>query len=196
MKKLLSITLAFILCFSLLGCSSKPQIESAPSSQQLPDTSVQSQEESISIVLRPEPGTIGPVFDKDVIYDENDIRITALYLGASYTGLNIYFKIENNSENSIIIQTRNETVNEEEIGVIGFVMAAQAGARETVIDRATLLFSNIEEKGIYNFNDIYELEFSFYIFIDEPREVIDESGLINLKPVEGSIGVEESITVT
>ena len=198
MKKILSALMVFIIIFSLSGCSSKPQDEGEPSSQQ--DTSVQSQseivdsqEESTSVGTRPENGTIGPVFDKDVIYDENDIKITVLYLGSSHTGINIYFKIENNSDTAIIIQTRNETVNGEGVGVIGFVMAAPVGARETVIDRAIIFYTDVEEKGIYNFNDIYELEFSFYIFVDEPREVIDESALISLKPIKGSVGVEEGI---
>ena len=175
MKKALSLLLAIMLCFSMAGCA---------------------KEQHVSTEIRPEVGTIGPVFDKDVIYDNNGIKITALYLSSSYSWISVCFKIENNTNTPISIFASEKRINGESVGSGAFLLVLKAEAGETVIDDAFLQYSYIEEMGIYNYEDIFEIEFSLLIYTvnaDETRNLIEETKIIKLKPVAGSTGIEEVI---
>ncbi len=122
---------------------------------------------------------------EQVLYDENDIKITATGLEDSWLGTELQVLIENNSSQSITIQARNANVNGY---MVPTVMSADVAAGKKANDSLTFETSGLKECGIDN---IATMEFLFHIFDSESWDEIVDTDVIT---VETSIA--ESYTQT
>ena len=123
--------------------------------------------------------------EEQVLYDENDIKITATGLEDSWLGTELQVLIENNSSQSITIQARNANVNGY---MVPTVMSADVAAGKKANDSLTFETSGLKECGIDN---IATMEFLFHIFDSESWDEIVDTDVIT---VETSIA--ESYTQT
>ena len=123
--------------------------------------------------------------EEQVLYDENDIKITATGLEDSWLGTELQVLIENNSSQSITIQARNANVNGY---MVPTMMSADVAAGKKANDSLTFETSGLKECGIDN---IATMEFLFHIFDSESWDEIVDTDVIT---VETSIA--ESYTQT
>lgn len=113
--------------------------------------------------------------EEQVLYDENDIKITATGLEDSWLGTELQVLIENNSSQSITIQARNANVNGY---MVPTVMSADVAAGKKANDSLTFETSGLKECGIDN---IATMEFLFHIFDSESWDEIVDTDVITVE---------------
>lgn len=113
--------------------------------------------------------------EEQVLYDENDIKITATGLEDSWLGTELQILIENNSSQSITIQARNANVNGY---MVPTVMSADVAAGKKANDSLTFETSGLKECGIDN---IATMEFLFHIFDSESWDEIVDTDVITVE---------------
>lgn len=111
----------------------------------------------------------------EVIYEKNSIKIVAKELITdTLFGPELKLYIYNGSDQSITVQTRDDSVN-------GFMVTTVAsfeiGAGKHCVDEITFLSSDLEENEI---TEITEYEFSLHIFNSDKWGTIDDSDPIVL----------------
>lgn len=154
-----------ILCLSLfgamaLGSGSSDSTDAKNGSKDAGDATVN---ESVDVTI-----------DEQVIYDENDIKITATGLDDGFMGTELELLIENNSSQSITVQARNANVNG---FMVGTMMSADVAAGKKANDSLTFETSGLKECGIEN---IANMEFYFHIFDSESWDEIVDTDVISI----------------
>ena len=113
--------------------------------------------------------------EEQVLYDENNIKITATGMEDSLFGTDLKLLIENNSGKSITVQARNSNVNGY---MVDTMMSADVASGKKANDSLTFQTSGLKESGI---EQIAEMEFSFYIFDSDTWDTILETDLITVR---------------
>lgn len=113
--------------------------------------------------------------EEQVLYDENDIKITATGMEDSLFGTDLKLLIENNSGKSITVQARNSNVNGY---MVDTMMSADVASGKKANDSLTFQTSGLKDSGI---EQIAEMEFSFYIFDSDTWDTILETDLITVR---------------
>lgn len=154
-----------ILCLSLfgamaLGSGSSDSTDAKNGSKDAGDSTVN---ESVDVTI-----------DEQVIYDENDIKITATGIDDGFMGTELALLIENNSSQSITVQARNANVNG---FMVGTMMSADVAAGKKANDSLTFETSGLKECGIEN---IANMEFYFHIFDSESWDEIVDTDVISI----------------
>nr|MCR5796728.1 hypothetical protein [Eubacterium sp.] len=129
------------------------------------NSSEKSEEENTSVEV---------TIDEQVIYNENDIVITATGIEDSWLGTELKLLIENNSSESITVQARNANVNGY---MVETMMSADVAAGKKANDSLTFETSGLKECGIEN---IATMEFYFHIFDSETWDEIVDTNVIKL----------------
>lgn len=112
--------------------------------------------------------------EEQVLYDENDIKITATGLETGMFGTDLKLLIENNSDTNYTVQSRNTSVN-------GFMiepmMSVDVAAGKKANDTLSFMSSQFEECGV---EKIANMELSFHIFDTETWEENIDSSMISI----------------
>ena len=120
-----------------------------------------------------EAGAVATITEQ-VLYDENDIRITATGLEDGLFGTELQLLIENNSGQGITVQARNANVNGY---MVSTMMSADVAAGKKANDSLTFETSGLKECGI---ETIATMEFSFHIFNTESWDDIADTEVIKV----------------
>ncbi len=114
--------------------------------------------------------------DEQVLYDENDIKITATGIDVEDTvyGAELKLLIENNSSQDITVQTGNVSVNGY---MMSAIMSANVVAGKKANDTLTFYSSELEECGI---DQIATIEVSFVFLNSDSYETISTSDMITV----------------
>ncbi len=130
------------------------------------DTKTDSQASAVSSKAADKDVTI----EEAVLFDQDDIVITAKSLNMKgFFGPEVKLLIENNSERSVTVQTRNTSVNGY---MVETMLSADVAPSKKANDELTLMRSDLEAAGI---TTIADLEFSFHIFDSESWDTIIDS---------------------
>ena len=113
--------------------------------------------------------------EEQVLYDQNDIKITATGLEDGWMGTELKLLIENNSSQGIVVQARNANVNG---FMVDTMMSADVAAGKKANDSLTFMTSGLKECGI---DGIAEMEFYFHIFESESWSEIVDTDVITVK---------------
>lgn len=111
---------------------------------------------------------------EQVLYDENDIRITATGLEDGLFGTELQLFIENNSSQGVTVQARNANVNGY---MVSTMMSADVAAGKKANDSLTFETSGLKECGI---ETIATMEFSFHIFNTESWDDVADTEVIKV----------------
>ena len=111
---------------------------------------------------------------EQVLYDENDIKITATGLEDGLFGTELQLLIENNSGQGVTVQARNANVNGY---MVSTMMSADVAAGKKANDSLTFETSGLKECGI---ETIATMEFSFHIFNTESWDDIADTEVIQV----------------
>lgn len=173
MKKIISIALAATLAISMVGCSSGAASSSAGSTpQETTSQAASSQAMQAETVTADEPSTI----QEQVIYDKNDMKITATALDQSgMFGPEVKMLIENNGAANRTVQTEYCSANGY---MIESMMSCDVAAGKKANDGLTLMESDLTTCGVGKFTDI---TFNLVIIDSDSYERVDVSDLITLE---------------
>lgn len=104
--------------------------------------------------------------EEQVLYEGNDIKITATGLEDGIFGTELRLIVENNSSKAVTIQARNANVNG---FMINTIMSVDVAAGKKANDSLTFETSGLEDCGI---DQIATMEFSFHIMDSETWDEI------------------------
>lgn len=113
--------------------------------------------------------------EEQVLYDANDIKITATGLEDGLFGTELKLSIENNSSQNITVQARNANVNGY---MVSTMMSVDVAAGKKANDSLTFETSGLKECGI---ETIATMEFLFHIFDSESWDDIVNTDVITLE---------------
>ena len=116
----------------------------------------------------------GATIEEQVLFDENDIKITATGMEDSWAGTKLTLLIENNSAKGITVQARNANVNGY---MVDTMMSADVAAGKKSNDGLTFQTSGLKECGI---EQIATMEFIFHIFDSETWDEIVDTDVIKI----------------
>ena len=112
--------------------------------------------------------------EEQVIFDLNDIKITVTGLEDGFYGTNLKVLIENNSDKSIIVQTRDSNVNG---FMVDTMFSPDVAAGKKVNDEITFMTSGLKDCGI---EDIASMEFEIIVIDEESWTHVVESDVIKI----------------
>lgn len=103
-----------------------------------------------------------------VIFEENGIKITSQGISSDshFMGPSMILFIENNTDQNVIIQSDNVSVNG---FMVNPIMSCNIAANKKAITGLTFMNSELEENGIEN---ITQVEMSFTIFDDSLKDIV------------------------
>jgi hypothetical protein len=179
MKKHLSLLFAIIMAFSLVAC--------ADTSQDIPITGTQEaefptepssarDEPSIDVSYVPSPSERSMVsVDEQILLDQNNIIITLKSLiFDEWRSPELRILVENNSEKSIEIQTRDGAVN----GImVDAYLFANVEPGKKLNEGIILSSSDLEQAGIATIKDI---EFTFFAYDLNLQDTVFSSEIIHI----------------
>jgi len=168
LKKLITIIVVFILTFIVTACG-----DADVNDDKTPvDESTENNENAVD---NKETETQEVTLEEQVIYDENDIKVTVKgFEDESTFGPEIKVLIENNSAQNITVQTRKSSIN----GLMVETMfSADVAAGKKANDAITFTDTELEVSGISTIKDI---EFELYIIDADSWDEIAVSDLIKL----------------
>lgn len=110
--------------------------------------------------------------EEQVLYDENNIKITATGMEDGFFGTELKLIIENNSDKSITVQARNCNVNG---FMVSTMMSVDVAAGKKANDSLTFETSGLKDCGI---ESIATMEFVFHIFDTESWDTIVDTDVI------------------
>lgn len=113
--------------------------------------------------------------DEQVLFDSNDIKITATGMEDGLFGTELKLSIENNSSQGITVQANKANVNGY---MVTTIMSAEVAAGKKTNDSLTFETSGLKECGI---ESIATMEFSFHIFDTESWEDIVDTDMIKIE---------------
>lgn len=112
--------------------------------------------------------------EEQVLFDANDIKITATGMDDGWMGTELKLLIENNSAQGITVQARNASVNGY---MVDTTMSATVAAGKKANDSLTFTTSGLKECGIEN---VATMEFNFHIFDAESWDTILDTDTISI----------------
>lgn len=112
--------------------------------------------------------------DEQVLFEANDIKITALELDDGLFGTDLKLLIENNSGQNVTVQAENANVNGY---MVSTLMSADVASGKKANDSLTFETSGLKECGI---ESIATMEFSFNIFDTDSWDDIVKSDVIKI----------------
>jgi hypothetical protein len=139
------------------------------------ESTVESTSDSATEIAKDEANLSEITIEEQVLYDENDIKITAKGIEDGWLGTELKLLIENNSAKSITVQARNANVNGY---MVDTMMSADVAAGKKANDSLTFETSGLKECGIEN---IATMEFYFYIFDAETWDEIVSTDVITVE---------------
>lgn len=114
--------------------------------------------------------------DESVLFDEGGIKITATgFDDDSLFGPELMLLIENNSADSITVQTRNESVNGY---MIDTILSAEVAPGKKANEGLTFMKSDLTAAGI---TTIAEMTFSFHIYNSDSWDTIIDTDPVSVK---------------
>lgn len=113
--------------------------------------------------------------DEQVLYDDNDIKITATSLEDSLFGTDLKVLIENNSSQNITVQARNANINGY---MVSTMMSDDVASGKKANGELTFETSGLKDCGI---EQIGTIEFIFHIFDSDSWDEIVDSDVITVK---------------
>jgi hypothetical protein len=139
------------------------------------ESTVESTSDSSTEISNDEANLSEITIEEQILYDENDIKITAKGIEDGWLGTELELLIENNSTKSITVQARNANVNGY---MVDTMMSADVAAGKKANDSLTFETSGLKECGIEN---IAIMEFYFYIFDAETWDEIVSTDVITVE---------------
>jgi hypothetical protein len=112
--------------------------------------------------------------EEQVLYDANDIKITATGLEEGWMGTELKLLIENNSSQSITVQARNASVNGY---MVDTLLSSDVASGKKANDSLTFETSGLNECGI---KSIATMEFYFHIIDSESWDDIIDTDVISI----------------
>jgi hypothetical protein len=171
--------LAAMLCLTLFGAmaigsgSSGSGEDKEVSGVTTSDNSADSTEDSTGTET-PDADAEEISIEEQVLYDANDIKITATGLEDGWMGTELKLLIENNSSQNITVQARNANVNGY---MVDTMLSADVAAGKKANDSLTFETSGLNECGI---ESIATMEFYFHIFDSESWDDILDTDVISI----------------
>ncbi len=146
MKKILAIILATISILTLVACSQKEQTKN----------------NVLTVKMS----------DGQVIYDENDVKITLGDLKEikEQDKLQLSLTIKNNRKEDITVQIRNQAINNSNVFA---VISSDVPAGEKIEDNINFFTENLEDLDI-DVEDIKNIYFDLHVFYEDENEAEDE----------------------
>lgn len=174
-KKLLGLTLAFLLAFSSTACgsssSTQKTIKDAESTAQTSEPTKSTAEESES---SSEPSAVS--IEETVLLDQNGLVITAKELeNDPIWGMGVKVLIENNTQTNIVVQCKSLIVNNY---MISDLFSSDLAAGKKANDTIYLSSSGLEAAGITTISDIV---FSFHVLDSDTYDTLFDTDEIELK---------------
>ena len=111
---------------------------------------------------------------EQVLFDANDIKITATGMEDGLFGTELKLLIENNSAQNVTIQARNASVNGY---MVDTMMSADVASGKKSNDSLTFTTSGLKECGI---EAATTMEFNFHIFNTESWDAIADTDMIKV----------------
>ena len=111
---------------------------------------------------------------EQVLFDAENIKITAEGLEEGFLGVELKLLIENNSDRNITVQARNTSVNGY---MVSTMLSSDVAAGKKANDSLIFETSSLEECGI---STIASMEFNFHIFDADSWDEITDSGVIRI----------------
>lgn len=146
------------------------------SSDSEPDKKISSVNTGTSATKETDGGAATEVaIDEQVLFDSNDIKITATGMEDGLFGTELKLSIENNSSQGITVQANKANVNGY---MVTTIMSAEVAAGKKTNDSLTFETSGLKECGI---ESIATMEFSFHIFDTESWEDIVDTDMIKIE---------------
>lgn len=164
MNKFFTFILIVFIVLNMTACGSDSEENSESKNEVTAETnSDQNQPKQASIV-------------ETVLLDESSIKITAKEIVYdSIFGTDLKLLIENNSDESLVVQTRNSSVNGY---MLDSIMSVDVAAGKKANDSITFMSSDLEMNGI---EVIADIEFSFHIFKSADWETYLDTPQIKLQ---------------
>lgn len=168
MKKIVCIILAIIMACGLIGCGSGDEIASSPNA-----TTITTSEPTA------EPTPLNPetAIQETVIVDNDILTITAksFAVDASIFGPSIKLLIENHSDKTIIVQSRDASVN-------GFMVDTTFSSTIDPDKKSydNLVFDSTDLKNA-NITTLADIEFVIYAFDNDSWDTMFTSDVINIQ---------------
>ncbi len=187
MKKLLTLTLAFVLALSLVACGIPTNNEiKEPSNVEVGGTenndqnggNTENDDENNDNAENnhPQPPKTEVTIEQTVLLDEGGVKITAKSLDTDgLFGPEIKLLIENNSGKNLTVQCRNVSVNGY---MVETMMSVEIVNGKKVNGSLTFMQSDLKACGI---TDIADIDLSFNIFTTEEWEDYLDTAQIQLK---------------
>ncbi|MDR0951952.1 MAG: hypothetical protein LBM18_03425 [Oscillospiraceae bacterium] len=183
MKKLLTLTLALVLVLSLTACGSemggtaKTPISVETDSQTSNEES--SPPETQNSAETPTINTAEPSVSEQILVEQDGIRITLTGAEDTWLGLEWKLLVENNSDKSVTVQTRDVTVN----GLMVDTMCSiDVAAGKKANDAVTFMSSDFEALNISVMKDV---TIKFHVFDSDTWDTIFDSESISVSVNEG-----------
>jgi len=129
--------------------------------------------------------TSAVTIEEQVLFEGNDIKITATGMEDGLFGTELKLLIENNSSKTVTIQARNSNVNG---FMVDTMMSADVAAGKKANDSLTFQTSGLKDCGI---ETIATMEFSFHIMDAETWEDIVDTDMIIVNTSVASTYVQE-----
>jgi len=129
--------------------------------------------------------TSAVTIEEQVLFEGNDIKITATGMEDGLFGTELKLLIENNSSKTVTIQARNSNVNG---FMVDTMMSADVAAGKKANDSLTFQASGLKDCGI---ETIATMEFSFHIMDAETWEDIVDTDMIIVNTSVASTYVQE-----
>lgn len=172
MKRIIALILAVLMVFCLCACGGE--------SPEGADTAAEKTDKGTGNI-----DASDVTIEEQVLYDANDIKITATGLEDGLFGTELSLLIENNSSQNITVQARNANINGY---MVDTMMSADVAAGKKANDSLTFETTSLKECGI---DTIATIEFSFVIIDFDSFEDIYNTDIITIN-TSGAEGYEQT----
>ena len=184
--------LAVIMCLSLFAAmslgSGSSDSDSGDNSKEIASVSTKSSDEGENKEdndAANENAGSEVTIEEQVLFDANDIKITAKGIEDGLFGTELKLLIENNSDKSITVQARNSNVNG---FMVDTMMSAEVASGKKINDELTFETSGLKDCGI---ESIATMEFYFHIFDSESWDEIVDTDVIKVETSLAATHVQE-----
>lgn len=167
--------LAVVLCFALFASMAMGSGSSdAGADKEIADVSTQDAETQETDEAEDSASEVAEVsIEEQVLFEGNDIKITATGLEDGMFGTELKLLLENNSSKTVTVQARKANVNG---FMVGTMMSVDLAAGKKANDALTFETSGLKDCGI---EQIATMEFSFHIMDAETWEdIVDTETII------------------
>lgn len=167
MKKLLACMLALVLILGMSACVVTDGSATRPSHV---DSDIEGDPAQTGAAQ-----TGGTTIEETVLLDASNVKITAKKIEEGWLGTSLKLLIENNSDQDLMVQCRDSSVNGYMVDTL-FSTSVAAGKKAN--DSITFASGDLEACGIQT---IADMEFRFHIFLADGWDDYYDSDLIQLR---------------